>query len=291
MEIGFLGLGAMGRGMAANLIKAGHSVTVWNRSEGPARALGEQGAKVAKTPAEACRGEAVFSMFSDDAAVRSVLFDAGALQAMAKGCVHVNSATVSVALARELTKAHAERGVGYVAAPVFGRPEVAAAGKLNVVVAGAKDAVEKVRPLLEAVGQKLWPLGEEPDRANAAKIAGNFMLASAIESMAEAAALVRAHGVEAQAFLELMTQTLFASPALQGYAKLIATERFEPAGFPLRLGFKDVSLALQAGDAARVPLPIAGELRDAFLEALAAGHGELDWSALAKIAARRAGLS
>jgi 3-hydroxyisobutyrate dehydrogenase-like beta-hydroxyacid dehydrogenase len=290
MKVGFLGLGAMGAAMATNLLKAGHEVTVWNRSPAAAQPLAALGAKVAKSPAEAARGETVLSMLANDAAVRAVILDGGVLEAMTPAAVHVNHATVSVALAQELAQTHAARGVGYVAAPVFGRPDVAAAGKLNILAAGEAQAIERVRPLLDAMGGRVWPLGDAPERASVAKIAGNFMLAAAIESMAEASALVRAHGVGAADFLEIMTGTLFAAPAYQGYAKLIAEQRFRPAGFTLPLGYKDVGLALGAGEAARVPLPFAGVLRDSLLEALAAGDEDLDWSALSLVAARRARL-
>jgi 3-hydroxyisobutyrate dehydrogenase-like beta-hydroxyacid dehydrogenase len=290
MNIGFIGLGAMGGAMAGNLLKAGHAVTVWNRSSAAMEPLVALGATVAKTPAEAARGEAVLSMLANDQAVRAVILDGGVLDAMAAGAVHVNHATVSVALAKELAQLHAERGVAYVAAPVFGRPDVAVAAKLNILAAGQGEAIEHVRPLLEAMGSKVWPLGDAPERASVAKIAGNFMLASAIESMAEASALTRAHGISAADFLEVMTGTLFAAPAYQGYAKLIAERRFKPAGFALPLGYKDVGLALAAGDAARVPLPFAGVLRDSLLEALAAGDEDVDWSVLSQVAARRARL-
>jgi 3-hydroxyisobutyrate dehydrogenase-like beta-hydroxyacid dehydrogenase len=290
MNIGFIGLGAMGSAMAANLLKAGHAVTVWNRSPAATEALAALGAKVAKTPVEAAGGDVLLSMLANDAAVRAVILDAGVLEAIPRSAVHVNHATVSVALAKELGAAHAQRGVAYVAAPVFGRPDVAAAGKLNILAAGEASAVERVRPLLETMGSRVWPLGEAPERASVAKIAGNFMLASAIESMAEASALVRAHGISAADFLDVMTGTLFAAPAYQGYAKLIAEQRFKPAGFTLPLGYKDVGLALAAGEAARVPLPFAGVLRDSLLEALAGGDEELDWSALSQVAARRAHL-
>jgi len=291
MNIGFIGLGAMGSAMAVNLLQAGHAVTTWNRSPAATEALAALGAKVAKTPVEAAGGDVLLSMLANDAAVRAVILDAGVLEAMPRGAVHANHATVSVALAKELAAAHAQRGVAYVAAPVFGRPDVAAAGKLNILAAGEASAVERVRPLLEAMGSRIWPLGEAPERASVAKIAGNFMLASAIESMAEASALVRAHGISAADFLDVMTGTLFASPAYQGYAKLIAEQRFKPAGFTLPLGYKDVGLALAAGEAARVPLPFAGVLRDSLLEALAGGDEELDWSALSQVAVRRAHLN
>lgn len=290
MKVGFLGLGAMGAAMATNLLKAGHDVTVWNRSAAATQPLAALGAAVASTPAAAAHGDAVLSMLANDEAVRGVILDGGVLAALAPGAVHVNHATVSVKLAGELAQAHAARGVGYVAAPVFGRPDVAAAGRLNILAAGEARAIERVRPLLEAMGSRVWPLGEAPERANVAKIAGNFMLASAIESMAEASALVRAHGIGAADFLEVMTTTLFAAPAYQGYAKLIAGQRFKPAGFALPLGYKDVRLALEAGEAARVPLPFAGVLRDSLLEALAAGDEDVDWSVLSQVAARRARL-
>jgi 3-hydroxyisobutyrate dehydrogenase-like beta-hydroxyacid dehydrogenase len=289
MKVGFIGLGAMGSAMASNLVAAGHAVTVWNRSAKACEPLASLGAKVASTPDRAAQGDVLCSMLANDQAVRAVILDSGLLDAMDRGTVHLNHATISVALAQELMAEHERRGLGYVAAPVFGRPDMAAA-KLNILVAGKPALVEQVRPLLEAMGSKVWPLGEAPERANVAKIAGNFMLASAIESMAEATALTRAYGVSAADFLEVMTSTLFAAPAYQGYGRLIAEQRFKPAGFPLPLGFKDVGLAQAAAEAARVPLPFAGVLRDSLLEALAAGDEELDWSALSLVAARRAHL-
>lgn len=290
MKVGFIGLGAMGSAMASNLLAAGHALTVWNRSAAATEPLASLGARVAKTADRAVQGEVLCSMLANDQAVREVFLDGGLLDAMDRGTVHVNHATISVALAQELAAEHGKRGLEYVAAPVFGRPDMAAAAKLHILVAGKPAAIEQVRPLLEAMGSRLWPLGEAPERANVAKIAGNFMLASAIESMAEATALTRAYGVSAADFLDLMTNTLFAAPAYQGYGKLIAEQRFKPAGFALPLGYKDVGLALAAGEAQRVPLPFAGVLRDAMLEALAAGDAELDWSALALVAARRAHL-
>jgi 3-hydroxyisobutyrate dehydrogenase-like beta-hydroxyacid dehydrogenase len=290
MKVGFIGLGAMGSAMASNLVAAGHSVTVWNRSEAATAPLVSLGAKVARSADRAAQGDVLCRMLANDAAVRDVILDSGLLDVMEAGTVHVNHATISVALARELAEAHARRGIGYVAAPVFGRPDMAAAAKLNILAAGKPADIEKVRPVLEAMGSRVWPMGDAPERATVAKIAGNFMLASAIESMAEATALTRAYGVSAVDFLEVMTSTLFAAPAYQGYGKLIAEERFKPAGFPLPLGFKDVALAQSAAESARVPMPFAGVLRDSLLEALAAGDEELDWSALAMVAARRAHL-
>jgi len=290
MKVGFIGIGAMGGPMASNLLAAGHTLTVWNRSVAATEPLASLGAKVARTADRAAQGDVLCSMLANDQAVRDVFLAGGLLDAMDRGTVHVNHSTISVALAKELADEHARRGLDYVAAPVFGRPDMAAAAKLNILVAGKPSVIERVRPLLDAMGSRLWLMGDTPERANVAKIAGNFMLASAIETMAEATALTRAYGVSAADFLEVMTSTLFAAPAYQGYGKLIAEQRFKPAGFPLPLGLKDVELALTAASTARVPLPFAGVLRDSLLEALAAGDADLDWSALALVAARRAHL-
>lgn len=290
MKVGFIGLGAMGSAMAGNLVAAGHTVTVWNRSAAACEPIVSLGAKLASSADRAAQGDVLCSMLANDQAVREVFLDGGLLDAMDRGTVHVNHATISVELTRQLVEEHEKRGLEYVAAPVFGRPDIAAAAKLNILVAGKLSAVHAVMPLLEAMGTRVWPLGDAPDHATVVKIAGNFMLASAIESMAEASALTRAYGVSAADFLEVMTSSLFAAPAYQGYAKLIAEQRFKPAGFSLPLGFKDVGLAQSAAESARVPLPFAGVLRDSLLEAMAAGDEDLDWSALALVAARRAHL-
>jgi 3-hydroxyisobutyrate dehydrogenase-like beta-hydroxyacid dehydrogenase len=289
MDIGFIGLGNMGKAIAANLIRADHQLYVWNRSRAPAEELAALGARIAAKPADTAHGVVLMSMLADDDAYRTVLLEGGVLAHASPGLIHVNLGTISVALARELAQLHRERGIAYVAAPVFGRPEVAQSAKLNVVVAGEPGPLERVAPLLAAISARVWPVGAEPERANAVKLAGNFMIASAIETMGEAAALVQAHGVSAGEFLTILTSTLFAAPVYQTYGRLIAERRYEPAAFKLELGLKDVRLALQAGDAARVPLPFASVLRDHFLEALAAGKGGQDWAALAEIATRRAG--
>jgi 3-hydroxyisobutyrate dehydrogenase-like beta-hydroxyacid dehydrogenase len=290
MKVGFIGLGAMGTAMASNLVATGHNVTVWNRSEAATEKLASLGAKVARTPDRAVQGDVVHSMLSNDQAVRETFLDSNLLDAMDPGTVHVNHATISVALARQLTEEHAKRGIEYVAAPVFGRPDVAAAGKLNMLVAGQPAAIEKARPLLEVMAAKLWPMGEAPERANVVKLAGNFMIVSAIESMAEASTLAQAYGVSAAEFIELITSTLFAAPVYQVYGKAIAEQRFTPPGFALPLGLKDVMLAQDAGHAERVPMPLAGVVRDSLLEALADGAEGMDLSALARVSARRANL-
>jgi 3-hydroxyisobutyrate dehydrogenase-like beta-hydroxyacid dehydrogenase len=290
MEIGFLGLGAMGRGMAGNLIAAGHRLRVWNRSPGPVEELVRRGAEAAGTPADAFRGEVAITMLADDSAIRAVGLAGPVLEGASPGLVHVNMATVSVELTRELAAAHAARGLGYVAAPVFGRAEAAAAGKLVIVAAGPDDAVNRAWPLFEALGQRAWRLGPDPVRAAAAKIAGNLMIASAIETIGEATTLASRHDVPAETLLDILTSTLFSAPVYQNYGAIIAARRYDPPGFRLVLGLKDVRLALAAGEAARVPLPFASVLRDGFLEAIAHGDGDLDWAALAEVSRRRAGL-
>jgi 3-hydroxyisobutyrate dehydrogenase-like beta-hydroxyacid dehydrogenase len=290
MKIGFVGLGSMGQGIAGRLVAAGHDVVVWNRSRAAVDALVTEGAHAAAEVSDAACCDVVHSMLADDAALRAVFVDGGALDAMAKGAVHVNHATISVAFAKAFAAMHRERGVGYVASPVFGRPDAAAAGKLHVLAAGSDDDVARVRPQLEAIGQSVWPLGDAPERANAVKIAGNFMIASAIETMAEATALTRAHGVGAREFLDVMTNTLFAAPVFKTYGALVAEKRYSPPGFGLKLGYKDAGLSIAAAGDAQVPMPLAALIRDGFVDALAHGGAELDWSALAEVSARRANL-
>ncbi len=290
MTIGFIGLGNMGSAIAGRLMKGGEHLTVWNRSPAAAERLVADGATRARTPAEALQGEVAFSMLADDAAFETTLVGSGALAAARKGLVLVNCATVSVALAERLEAMHRELGLAYVAAPVLGRPDAAAAGQLHVLMAGEPAATDKVRPLLELVGQRVWPIGERAPMANVVKLACNFALASTIETLGEAGALAKAYGVEPRALYEVMTGSLFASPAWRVYAELIGERRFEPAGFRMPLGMKDVRLALEAGEAKHTPLPLASLLRDHFLAAIANGDAEKDWSALALTAFRNAEL-
>jgi 3-hydroxyisobutyrate dehydrogenase-like beta-hydroxyacid dehydrogenase len=290
MDVGFIGLGHMGSGMASNLLKAGHAVTVYNRSPERAVALVAQGARAAGSVAEASGGEAVVTMLSDDAAVEAVTFGAdGILATLPGGAVHVSSSTISVALAKRLTAAHAEAGQSFVTAPVFGRPEAAAAAKLFVVAAGAPDAVQSAAPLFDAFGQRTFVVAEEPTAASMIKLSGNFLIASVIESLGEAMALVGKMGVDKQQYLEILTSTLFGAPVYKTYGGLIARGEFEPAGFAAPLGFKDVRLVLAAGEEMKVPLPVASLLRDRFLTLLAGGGDNLDWSAVGALAAWEAG--
>jgi len=290
MEIGFIGLGKMGKVIAERLIGAGHQVRVWNRSPEPVQELVAKGAAAAARPADVARADFLVTMLANDAAVRAVVLDQGVLDAATAGLIHLNLATVSVALAEELAEAHRNRNLSYIAAPVFGRPDAAAEGRLNIVAAGDPAAIERAQPLLSAIGQKTWLIGDRAERANAVKIAGNFMIASAIETMAEAVALTRAHGIGATDFLDILTNTLFAAPVYKLYGAMIAAEKYEPAGFEAALGLKDVRLALAAGDAHNVPLPFASILRDNYMELIATGGAEKDWSVLGQLAARRAGL-
>lgn len=290
MNIGFIGLGKMGRAIAGRLLGNGHRVLVWNRSPEPVAALVAKGAQAAAKPSDVTRSDFLVSMLANDAAVRSVILDQGVLDAAPAGLIHINLATVSVAFAQELAAEHGKRHLGYIAAPVFGRPDAAAEGKLNVVVAGDGATISRAQPLLSALGQKTWPVGDRPESANAVKLAGNFMIASAIETMGEAVALTRAHGIGASQFLEILTSTLFSSPAYKVYGAMIAAEKYQPAGFEATLALKDIRLAMAAADARNVPMPFASTLRDNLMELIATGGADHDWGALALLAARRAGL-
>jgi 3-hydroxyisobutyrate dehydrogenase-like beta-hydroxyacid dehydrogenase len=287
MKVGFIGIGSMGAAMVPNLVKAGHRVSVWNRNLAAAQAL--EGVTVLDSPAAAFDNDAVVTMLSDDKAVRSVIFDSQALTSARKDCIHVMTSTISLALVEELVQRHRAAGIAYIAAPVFGVPAAAAKALLNIVVAGDPAAVAVVQPLLDAMGQRTWHLGEDPKRANVAKIAGNMMITLAIEAMGEATALTESHGVKATDFLNIITNTLFASPSYQRYGGFIANNTYEP-GFKLTLGLKDVNLAFEAAKETSVLLPAAEIVRENMMTAIAQGWGAKDWSILAKVTRRRAGL-
>jgi 3-hydroxyisobutyrate dehydrogenase-like beta-hydroxyacid dehydrogenase len=281
----------MGSGMARNLLRAGHTVTVYNRSRDKAEAFGAQGARVASSPADACRDvEAVLTMVADDAALEQVVFgDSGLASALPQNCIHISQSTISTALARKLAAAHAERGQGYVSAPVFGRPDAAEAKKLLVVAAGPADSIERCRPIFDAMGRQTFVVGAEAWQANVTKVCGNFMIASIMEAFGETYATLRKAGVPPAEFLEIMN-TLFGSPVMANYGKIIAEEKFEPAGFALRLGLKDIRLMLAASGECAAPMPLASLIHDHFLSAVAQGQGEMDWSAVTRVVARNAGL-
>ncbi len=291
MNVGLIGIGHMGTGMAGSLLKAGHVVTVYNRTPAKAEALVAQGASVAADISEACGGDAVITMLANDDAVESVVLgEGGVLESLRGGALHISSSTISVALSERLAEAHAKSGQLFIAAPVFGRPDAAAAGKLFVVAAGKADAVEAAGPLLDAVGQRTFVVSDAPKSANLVKLSGNFLIAAVIESLGEAMALVGKGGVDPHQYLELLTSTLFGAPVYRTYGALIADRKFEPAGFAAPLGHKDIRLALAAAEELRVPLPLGSLLRDRFLTLLAQGGDRLDWSAIGQLAARDAGM-
>jgi len=281
----------MGSAMARNLLRAGHQVVVYNRSREKSEPLAAEGAKVAESPAEACRGaQAVMTMLSDDAAVEATVFgEQGIAAALARDGVHISHSTISTALARTLAAGHARHGQHYLSVPVFGRPEAAEAKRLLMVAAGRGDVIDRCRPLFDAVGRQTFIAGAEPWQANAVKVCGNFMIASVLETFGEAFATLRKSGVDPQVFLEVMN-SLFASPVYAGYGRSIASEQFEPAGFALKLGLKDTRLVLAAAEECASPMPVASLIRDHFIAAIAQGEGEFDWSAIARVSARNSGL-
>jgi 3-hydroxyisobutyrate dehydrogenase-like beta-hydroxyacid dehydrogenase len=290
MKVGFLGLGQMGAGMAANLVKAGHEVTVYNRSFDKTGPLAELGAKAAKTVDEACHGEAIITMVADDKALEGMIFgDAGALANLPKNAIHISSSTIGVALSERLLEAHAQAGQRFVSAPVFGRPEAAAAAKLFVVAAGETPTLAECAPLFDAIGQRTFILSDHAPAANIVKLSGNFLIASVIESLGEAMALIGKAGVDQHAYLDMLTSTLFSAAVYKTYGGLIAGGVFEPAGFAAPLGQKDIRLTLAAAETLSVPMPIASLLRDRFLSLIAQGGETLDWSAIGKLAARDSG--
>jgi len=280
----------MGAAMAANLVKAGHDVSVFNRSPGKSGPLVELGAREAANLADVCKGDAVITMLADDDAVSGMAFRRDGLMAnLPKGAIHLSMSTISVALSKRLAQAHAQAGQRYVAAPVFGRPDMAASARLFIVAAGESQTIDACLPLFRAMGQKTIPIGAEPAAANLVKLSGNFLLTSAIEALGEAIALVGKAGIDRRAYVELITSTVFDVPAYKTYGALIAQGRFEPAGFAAPLGYKDIRLALTAAESLRVPMPLASLLHDRFLRLLAHGGERLDWSAIGGLARQDAG--
>ncbi|HYY69877.1 MAG TPA: NAD(P)-dependent oxidoreductase [Terriglobales bacterium] len=292
MKIGFVGLGAMGSAMARNLLKAGHEVTVYNRTRARAEELAREGAEVAGSPGETASAEFVITMLADDRALEDVLLGSGSLLSkLGPDHLHVSMSTISVELSRNLVEAHRRHGTGFVSAPVFGRPDAAEAAKLFIVAAGPKPAIAKCKPLFSAMGQKTFVLGEDPVAANVVKLSGNFLIVSTLECMGEAFALVRKHGIDPQQYLEILTNSFFSAPFHKNYGGIIAHEKYEPAGFRLKLGLKDVRLIVAAADAANVPMPVASVLHNRFLAGVSRGLGEKDWSAIAQLEAESAGLN
>jgi len=291
MEIGLIGLGRMGTGIAKSLLRSGHRLTVFNRTRARAESLQSDGANIAGSVAEACRSSVVLTMVADDAALEALVFgESGVLSSLRKDSIHVSLSTISVALSDRLSAEHAKAAQQFVAAPVFGRPEAAESAKLSVVAAGPSASVERCKPLFESMGPKLLVVGERPSMANVVKLCGNFLIATVLESLAESLTFARKSGVDPQMLLDFLTTTMFTAPVYKSYGELIVQGKHEPAGFALPLGLKDVRLVLQAAESAGVPMPIASVLRDRFITALARGNQDKDWSVIGRVAAEDAGL-
>lgn len=291
LEIGFLGLGAMGAPIAANLLAEGHHLTVWNRTSAKAEPLAKKGAKVAAHPDDVVQpGGIVVSMVADDAALEYLVRETDLLRRLGAGGVHVSMSTVAPSTTRRLAEYHRESGSALVAAPVFGRPDAAAARRLVICFSGGAEPKERIRPILDGVSMGVFDFGEETGAANVVKLAGNFLIASAMEAMGEAFTMVEKHGLAREAVAQMLSSTMFACPVYQNYAPMIAQRRHSPAGFRLPLGFKDVELAAKTAEEVRLPMPFASLLRDRFISALAKGREQLDWSALALGARDDAGL-
>jgi 3-hydroxyisobutyrate dehydrogenase-like beta-hydroxyacid dehydrogenase len=292
MRIGFIGLGNMGAAIAANLVRARHEVTVWNRSADKGRPLVEAGASLAASPKAAAAGrEVVFTMLADDAALEAVLAgDHGLAAGLDPGALHVSMSTISVAAADRVAATHRTRGQNFLCAPVFGRPQAAAAAKLFVVAAGDAASLQMANPLLTVISQRVFYLGETPSCANLVKLCGNFMILAAVEAMGEAMALAEKGGVAKQKLLEVLTGSLFDAPIYQVYGTILAEQRFKPAGFAAPLGLKDMRLAAQSAESLRVPMPLLSLLRDHLLQTIAQQGEDVDWSAIALAINKNAGL-
>lgn len=289
MRIGFIGLGRMGHHVAANLMKAGHEVTVWNRSPAPVQALVEKGATAAKTPEDAVKGDAVFSMLSNDAVMRDVGLAGPLLEKAAKNLIHVNLATISAAFAKELAAAHAKLGLGYISAPVFGRPEMAEAAQLVLVAGGDAASLATMQPVFDKIGARTVAL-DAAEKANLFKIAGNFMIAAELEATGEAFALLRKGGVDPALFHDVLSGRLFTGAVFKNYGAMILNRVYEPAGFALTLGLKDVNLARSAAEGLGMTLPTAELLKKHYDEAVSWGWQDKDWAAIGEVPAKKAGV-
>jgi 3-hydroxyisobutyrate dehydrogenase-like beta-hydroxyacid dehydrogenase len=291
MKIGFIGLGHMGSVMAQNLLRAGHELVVYNRTPAKAQALVSNGARLAKDVRDACQGDVVITMLADDPAVEGITFgDRGVIASLRSGAIHLSMSTISVALAERLTEAHGNAARRFVAAPVFGRPEAAAGGKLFIIAGGPSETLDACIPIFRALGQNTFRIGEKPRDANLVKLSGNFLTASVLEALGEAMALVRKAGIDPHRYFQALTSTLFTGPVFTNYGGLIAEQKFQPPGFPARLGEKDIRLALAAAESLRVPMPLASLVHDRLQTVIARGGQDLDWSGMGQLAADDAGL-
>ena len=279
MNIGFIGLGQMGCGMVSRLIDNGHQLHVWNRTRGVADAYAARGARVAATPDQVLGAPIVISMLADDASVESVWIASGLLPQLPASAVHLNMASVSLRMGQQLDALHRQHGSAYVSAPVFGRPEFAARGELDIIAAGAPEAVARCEPLFKVLGRRWFNVAAEAPKANAVKVARNFLLASIIESVAEAQSLIEKAGVDRRVFFDIITGTNMNCPAYKSYGGMMLDEPPHPT-FNLKLGLKDVELALQTASDLGVPMPSAQLIHEQHLKAIAHGYGEREWASL-----------
>lgn len=292
MKVGFIGLGRMGQAMAGRVLGGGHELTGYNRTPEKAAGLAEQGARIVGTVAEAVAdAEVVITMLGTDAALSELAHAPdGIIASMPAGAIHAGMGTHGVDISRALAVAHGDAGQVFVAAPVLGRPDVAAAGQLGIVPGGPADAIARCQPLFDVIGRKCFAAGDAAEAAASIKVANNFVLGCAIEVMGEAFTLVRRYGVDPAVLYEVMTDGLFASPAYKIYGDIIAKEDYDRVGITAVLGLKDANLALSAAEAVNVPLPSANVWRDRLLGAIAHGDGERDWAVVALEQARASGL-
>jgi 3-hydroxyisobutyrate dehydrogenase-like beta-hydroxyacid dehydrogenase len=292
VRVGFIGTGRMGSAIAGRVLEGGNELTVWNRTPEKTTELAGRGAHVASSVAEACASaEAVLTMLANDEALLEVALGSGGIvESLGNGAIHVVMGTHGIGAVRTLTEKHAEAGQILVAAPVLGRPDVAAAGQLGIVAAGPAEALDRCRPLFEAIGRRTFEAGDRPESATSIKLANNFVLGAAIETMAEAFTLVRMYAVDPALFNDVLTEGLFAAPAYKVYGTIIAEEDYDRVGFTTELALKDVDLTLAAAGHTHVPLPSANVLRDRLLSAIAHGDSDRDWAVLAREQARMSGL-
>ena len=290
--VGFIGLGSMGLPIAMNLLESGYKLRVYNRTLQKAQPLVDKGAELGKSPADVVEpGGIVISMLANDQALEDVVLgENGILEKLGNGGIHISMSTISPTTAQNLAQQHEQKGTHYLAAPVFGRPDAAAARKLWICLSGNGAAKERVLPLLNVLGQKVFDFGEQVSAANVVKLSGNFLIISAIEAMAEAFTLAEKNGIDRSQVAELFGQTLFACPIYQNYGRMIAQEQYEPAGFKLALGLKDVELALQTAKESQMPMPFASLVRDRLISSIAKGRGDIDWTGLALGVSEDAGL-
>lgn len=290
--IGLIGLGSMGLPLGINLLESGYRLRVYNRTAEKATPLAEKGAEIVNSPAEAAEGGIVITLLANDQALELVVLgETGILKSLGQDGIHLSMSTIAPTTAQTLAEQHRQQGAHYLAAPVFGRPDAVAARKLWICVSGDAAAKARVRPVLEVLGQGVFDFGDDPAAANVIKLAGNFLIVAAIEAMAEAFTLAEKSGIDRAQVADLFGQTIFACPIYQNYGRLIAQQQYEPAGFKLSLGLKDVTLALQAAKERQMPLPIASLIHDRLLASVANGNGDIDWTGVALRISEEAGLN